>query len=208
MLRIARRRWLLGVFLSWCGASTVSAEIIVNGGQVPWFGELSNGWVGGNARQIEAILLTTQNADLRTIMRAMSRRVRGLDIYFAHVDTDGTSSDTLSSIRVSKVDQPLLLAQTDRTAWWQQRIAALLREAPAGATARLIDERALETSGHPALQGTVRVELPEGGAYLEVIHMVQYDAVSTHVFQLRADQNKFPARRRDFVRLLDTVIYR
>jgi len=186
-------------------------DIVVVGRKTSWDGRLASGWIGGNSSQIETIIASTTNVTLRQIMREMLLDAQALDVYFTHLDVTGTTSQTLSTIRVNTIPSDFQLgnmAQAKRRAFWQSYAKLLEADGGPGSSTSLVEDGEMSTGGYTAFQAVFETILPGGGKMFKVTHIVAINSNLTHMFELKADTQKIRARYEEFQNLLMSVRYR
>lgn len=184
-------------------------ELDVIGDKLAWTGKLPNSWIGGTAKQMEDIIVKTDNADLRQILQELLLDVQVLDVYFVHLDVTGITTRTLSSIRVNVIRKDFQLSDvTRRKAMWQAFAHLEQLDAGDGAVTVVVADRATSTGYHPAHEATFKTTEPGGGIVYKVMHLVELEGGISHIFMLRSDGMKFKARLKDFHSLLASVRYK
>ena len=157
---------------------------------------------------IEKVLAGTTNETLRTIMSEMLLDAKGLDLYFTHLDVTGVTSGTVSSLRVNTVKLGMALADKEaRNTLWQAFMQNLQKGYPPGSTTTLGGDAVTMTGGRPAYEVTFRAEQPNGSAVCMLMHLVDLPDGTQHLFTLKSDSKKMPARERDVRQLLGSVRY-
>jgi hypothetical protein len=209
----------------WCGRALLAlflmvllhapAELLaqegrlrVGGGKLQWSGQLVSGWVGGHAAQIERIMVATDNEMLRTIFREMLLDAQKLDAYFVHTDVTGTTTKTLTSLRINvlRLESDLADQETQR-AVWQSYAGRLNDDGPPGSQTTVESDEASETGGLPAYTAVFRTNQRDGGVVYTILYLVSRGGGAMHMFQMKADAKKFRARFAELSELLRSVRY-
>lgn len=184
-------------------------ELDVIGDKLAWTGKLPIGWIGGTAKQMEYIIVKTDDADIRQMLQKMLREAQVLDVYFVHLDVTGTKTRTLSSIRVNVIRKDFQLSDvTRRKEMWQAFAHLEQLDAEDGAVTVVAADRATSTGYHQAYEATFKTTEPGGGIVYKVMHLVELEGGIFHIFMLRSDGMKFKARLKDFHSLLASVRYK
>ena len=204
-------RWRIALALALAAAgnlAVIAEELPVRGSKVRWTASLASGWVGGSARQIENVLAGTTNDTLRAVMSEMLLDAKGLDVFFTHVDITGATSRTVSSLRVNTLKLDMALAdKEERNALWRAFTPRVQKDYPPGSTTTLGGDAVTTTGGRPAYQAMYRTEMPNGSAVYVLVHFVDLPDGTVHMFMLKADSNKMPAREKEVRQFLDSVRY-
>jgi hypothetical protein len=196
-------------------ATTWARGLVVEGSQLPWTAEFPGFWIGGTADSMEHVLTKTVGADrtgedIRKLLSLMLPEAKQLDALLFHMDTSGTETDTMSSLRVSVISQGGFDRFTDdsfRGAVMEKLGQDRLNAYPPGAKVEVVQHRVGATAGRQAYEGIFAVTLTGGGKVYEVLHFVAYDTGLTHRFALRADSAKFQARYADLEAILKSLRY-
>jgi hypothetical protein len=196
-------------------ATTWARGLVVEGSQLPWTAEFPGFWFGGTTHSMEHVLTKTVGADrtsedMRKLLSLMLPEAKQLDALLFHMDTTGTETDTLSSLRVSVISRGGFDRFTDdsvRGAVMEELAQDRLNAYAPGAKVEVVQHRVGATAGRQAYEGTFAVTLPSGGKVYEVLHLVAYDTGLTHRFALKADSAKFQARYADLEAILKSLRY-
>lgn len=199
------------IYLSIAVVTSVMAldNIRVEGGKISWDGTLASGWIGGNARQIERLISRSDNPDLVTIMREMLLDAQRLDVYFTHLDVTGVSSGTLTTIRVNATPQHFRISDmAERKEFWKAYAKMMEDDAGVGSMSILVEDHVARTGGYQAYGATIKITLARGGGFYKLVHLVEIENNTTHIFELKADFNKIRSREKEFNDMLFSLNYR
>jgi hypothetical protein len=191
-------------------ARPAAAAVGIQGREVAWRGLLPDGWFGGNAAHIEEVIRDPDFEIIRKPMEWLLSRAKNIDAAAFHPDVSGIKSNKISLIQISDgAKLGVEIADSKQRAdFWEKLRGILPEDAPPGSKTTLESQpTAPTTGGFPAFAAIFRTDLPNGASSFALFHCVDRGAGRMHMFELSADQVKFPPRRQEFDTLLRSVRY-
>jgi hypothetical protein len=191
------------------GSTEARADLQLRGTLVKWQGMLPGDWIGGNADMIEAAIKNPALEKVRWRYEWLLGMLKTSEVACLHPDVSGLATQTLSRIRISKMNLKSKLADKEaRAAFWKELAGvAATDDTPKGSEAKLgMEDAALKVGGKPAYLAIFQVNQPAGVSF-DFWHFVDLGGGDWHIIRLVADANKAKARSGDVVALLRSIRY-
>jgi hypothetical protein len=183
-----------------------SSTWTVIGRKVAWTMQAPSGWIGGSHTQIQQVLDTTNNANIKKMLGEIWYTARQIDAYLVHTDVSNVASRTPSSITIDLVEKGFDAKDFNNDMW--RAFAATGSNRGNGATTEFVESDTLKVGGRTAPRGMFKTTLPSGAIIYKIDCVVLLDAQRSHMFTLEADGAKVLARVKDFDEMLYTVRYK
>ncbi len=184
--------------------SEAFAQYVVHGRKLPWQMTAAEEWIGGSYEEIDKVGRESQNAKVRELSRAMLQEAIGLDVYLIHLDVQGLVTRTPTSLRVNVAGG---FSLADLKEAWTGYAEVILKDQPAGSTARVVSRDSLSIGGFNAREGVIKIVRPDGGKLYHAISVALLSTTRSHIFRLTADETKFESAYRDYRTMLASVRY-
>jgi hypothetical protein len=202
-----------------------AATVPVVGRAVRWTSVLPNdGWIGGNADQIKAVLAgmkkdKSANPSFVGLIESMVTLAENSDVYFTNLKDGVTKSDTITTLKATVIDHKDKTDFSDEQ--YRSSLAKSLAKGMTGLPGARGDRAPKLTSesgkvelaneatigGRPAMTIKLRGDVENGSAFNDVVNIIALPDNRWHVIRLTVDADHAGDRLKDLDRMLRAIRY-